>query len=208
MGRITVRQSILAVDDTIPNLIAMQGILDEEFVVNIATSGEEALTILSQSLVDLVVLDIEMPGMSGIEVFRQMRGDPVLGSMPVIFVTADKTTETVRTAVQLGAAGYTTKPYDPTSLLQKVRQAVASAEVDQGAVYLARKMREIQNGCTVKEDIIALQMRFVEIPEDVFIPVIRLKLARLGAALKNGDTDQAWELARSITADAGRPPVK
>lgn len=67
---------------------------------------------------DLVLLDIEMPGMNGIETFRRMQRFPV--KVPVIFLTASGDEEDVMNAIKLGAANYLKKPFFPQELLKRV----------------------------------------------------------------------------------------
>ena len=114
------KKVILAIDDMPPNLIAIKNILEPMFDVRLVKEGGQALALLKREKIDLVLLDIEMPGYSGFELSQAMRGDPALASLPVIFVTTHATPSFVRRAAEAGAKGYILKPFKPSLLLQKV----------------------------------------------------------------------------------------
>ena len=80
---------ILIVDDVSENLHAMMAILREQYAVIAATGGEKALELAARNpQPDLLLLDIQMPGMDGYEVLRRLKADPDTADIPVIFVTA------------------------------------------------------------------------------------------------------------------------
>ena len=112
------QEKILVVDDDAMNLVRTKKILDKMYNIFLAESGSEALDILEEQDIDLVLLDIEMPGMNGIETFRRMQRFPV--KVPVIFLTASGDEEDVMNAIKLGAANYLKKPFFPQELLKRV----------------------------------------------------------------------------------------
>ena len=88
-------------------------------------TGDDALNYLSSHQdIDLVILDIIMPGMDGIQVLEKMKEKPELRDIPVIVCTTRKDAETVKKAVSLGAAGYIVKPVNAGVLIQKVREVL------------------------------------------------------------------------------------
>lgn len=93
-------------------------ILEKYYDVLLAESGKEALEMLETELVDLVLLDIAMPQMNGIETFKHIKDFTV--KIPVIFLTASGYEEDVRTAINLGAVNYLKKPFFPQELLKRV----------------------------------------------------------------------------------------
>jgi len=104
------QRRILVVDDDTMNLIRTKKILAKYYDVALAASGEEALSKLETEKIDLVLLDIEMPKMNGIETFERMKKKhPV--EIPVIFLTASG---------DLGAVNYLRKPFVPQELLKRV----------------------------------------------------------------------------------------
>jgi len=118
------KKVILAVDDLPSNLIAVQKILETLFDVRLVKEGEQALALLKREKIDLVLLDIEMPGYNGFELMALIREDPALAQLPVVFVTTHASRSFIRRAAEAGAAGYILKPFKPSLLLQKVLEAL------------------------------------------------------------------------------------
>ena len=106
------KYSILAVDDEPFNLDLIEAsFIDYDNVqITNATNGQEALNYLSSMVFDVVLLDISMPVMDGIEVLKQIRSNEKLAQLPVLMVTAN--TEKERESIQLGASDFISKPYD------------------------------------------------------------------------------------------------
>ena len=112
------RKRILVVDDDEKNLKRTQMILEKHYNVLLAESGNEALRKLKSEKVDLVLLDIAMPVMDGLETFKRMKESFI--EIPVIFLTASGYEDDVRTAISLGAVNYLKKPFFPAELLKRV----------------------------------------------------------------------------------------
>ena len=112
------RRRILVVDDDSMNLVRTKMILGKYYDVLFAESGKEALDKLKSEKVDLVLLDIEMPGMNGIETFEHMKGK--YDDIPVIFLTASGYEDDVMSAIRLGAVNYLKKPFLPQDLLDRI----------------------------------------------------------------------------------------
>jgi putative two-component system response regulator len=129
--------TILAVDDTPSNLSLLTGLLKGQYRVKVANSGEKALrTVHSDSPPDLVLLDIMMPGMDGIEVCRRLKQDPRTRDIPVIFLTAMSKSEDERIGLEAGAVDYITKPISPPILLARVKTHL---QLKAGADFLKDK---------------------------------------------------------------------
>lgn len=105
-----IKPRILAIDDTPANLMTLGAALAEYFELQFATSGKQGLALAAQAPPDLILLDIMMPEMDGYEVCRQLKSDPQLRSIPVIFVSAMTETDAEAAGLKLGAADYLTKP--------------------------------------------------------------------------------------------------
>lgn len=114
------KKRILVVDDDSMNLARTQIILGKEYDVLTAESGLDALMRLKDMKVDMVLLDIDMPKMNGIETFERMKG--FAPEIPVIFLTASGLEEDVVSAIKLGAVNYLKKPYRPQELLKRISQ--------------------------------------------------------------------------------------
>lgn len=116
---------ILVVDDDAMNLARTKVILGKTYDVLTAGSGAEALETLRSEVVDMVLLDIDMPGMNGIETFARMKA--FAADIPVIFLTASGLEEDVRSAIEMGAVNYLKKPYRPQELMKRVAQEFEKA---------------------------------------------------------------------------------
>ena len=112
--------TILAVDDQQANLRLLDAVLSPRgYRVVRASSGEQALELLPSSGVDLVLLDIVMPGIDGYEVCRRIRGTPETAFLPVVMITASGNQEKTR-AIEAGADDFVSKPFDQSELLARV----------------------------------------------------------------------------------------
>ena len=114
------KKCILVVDDDNMNLARTQIILRKEYDVLTAESGMDALMRLKNTKVDMVLLDIDMPQMNGIETVECMKS--FVPEIPVIFLTASGLEEDVVSAIKLGAVNYLKKPYRPQELLKRISQ--------------------------------------------------------------------------------------
>ena len=113
---------ILIVDDTPANVRLLEAILTTHgHAVRAATSGAEALAVIeAESPPDLVLLDIQMPGMNGYEVCRRIRSNDALGMLPIIMITAAGGAEKLA-ALESGADDFIPRPFDQAELLARVR---------------------------------------------------------------------------------------
>ncbi len=117
------RKRILVVDDDEMNLKRTRMILEKHYNVLLADSGREALEKIKREKIDLILLDIAMPLMDGIETFRRMKESSV--EIPVIFLTASGYEDDVRSAISLGAVNYLKKPFFPNELLKRVAMGLS-----------------------------------------------------------------------------------
>jgi len=126
MPSLLAKQSILVVDDTPENIDLLNELLRDEYHVRVATSGERALKIAySDEPPDLILLDIMMPGLSGLEICRRLKSNPDRRRIPVIFVTAMSSIEDEERGLELGAVDYITKPISPPIVKARVRTHLA-----------------------------------------------------------------------------------
>jgi len=121
-------ETILIVDDEKNYLLVLSAVLEDEgFEVLTALSGQEALEIHNTSDLDLIVTDMKMPGMSGIDLLEKIKTiDP---DLPVIMMTAHGTVDKAVEAMQKGAYSYILKPFDNDRLIIYVKKAVAMYQV-------------------------------------------------------------------------------
>jgi two-component system phosphate regulon response regulator PhoB len=138
---------VLVVEDEqdIAALIAYQ-LTRDGFRAEMATSGDEALDALARQRPDIVVLDRMLPGLTGDEVLRAIRHDPVTRDLPVLLLTAKREQEDRITGLEMGADDYLTKPFSPRELVLRIhailrRVEAAAAEEAQGRVLRAGPLR-------------------------------------------------------------------
>lgn len=115
------KHRVLIVDDVLDNLQVISNILAEKDVeISFATDGIQALETIRNFNPDLILLDINMPGMDGLEVCSKIVNDPVFKEIPVIFLTARSETEDIIKGFETGAVDYITKPFNATEVLVRV----------------------------------------------------------------------------------------
>jgi DNA-binding NarL/FixJ family response regulator len=116
------RERLLVVDDDPGLLLAVSETLREEgFEVQTARRGAEALTRVAESLPDLIISDIRMPGMDGYTLARNLRSAPRTRLLPIVFLTAKDETADRIAGFQSGVDAYLTKPFEPDELVAVVR---------------------------------------------------------------------------------------
>ena len=118
------RRIIMIIDDDSTSLTMGKTILEQTYTVYPIPSGERFFKILTKVIPDLVLLDIEMPEMSGIEVLRRLKEDSHTQKIPVIIVSSINNPENKQEALQLGAADILVKPYSPPTLLQCIEKNI------------------------------------------------------------------------------------
>jgi DNA-binding response OmpR family regulator len=113
--------TVLIVDDNEDNVrILSRMLIARGFEVRIARDGHGALESVRQQLPDVVLLDIMMPGMDGMQVLAQLRGDAHTAGVPVIMVTAKTQDEDVLAGYKVGADYYVTKPFTIRQILYAI----------------------------------------------------------------------------------------
>ncbi|MBK5276221.1 MAG: response regulator [Desulfuromonadales bacterium] len=153
------RPVILVVDDQIQNIQLLEGLLVRQgYEIIQAESGEEALGKLSGNQVDLVLLDVKMPRMSGFEVLTKIRADKKTQRIPVVMITAYKENEARVKALESGCDDFISKPFDQYELLARVKSLLRIKYLND-EVEEARELAEnIIN--TVREPLISLDHDF------------------------------------------------
>ncbi len=137
-GSRALRPVILVVDDEPGLRESFRLILDDDYEVIDAADGPAALDVVRACQVDLVLLDIRLPGMDGIEVLERIKA--IDEGVEVILVTAVKTVRTAVAAMKLGAFDYLTKPFEEDELLSLVRRALERRSLEREVVYLRAEL--------------------------------------------------------------------
>ena len=137
------KATVLAVDDTPANLIALEAVLQRDFKLLTATSGHEALELLGKHEdVDVILMDLQMPGMDGFETASLVKRMPGCEDIPIVFITAYYADDAiVKRAYHVGGIDYFAKPYDPDLLRLKLS---IYASFRQRAAVLQERERQIR----------------------------------------------------------------
>jgi len=115
------RPTILIVDDTPDNIMLLSRLLKDKYNTKVATNGTLALQIAQATpSLDLILLDVMMPGLDGYETCRRLKANPATAGIPVIFLTAKNQAEDEALGLALGAVDYITKPVSPAILFARV----------------------------------------------------------------------------------------
>lgn len=117
----SIMQNILVVDDARLNIQIMTDILSEDYNIFSAGSGQEALDIAMSQSIDLILLDVIMPGMDGYEVCRRLKSDGQTKNIPIIFVSAMTEVKDETKGLEIGAIDYIFKPVNPAIVKIRVK---------------------------------------------------------------------------------------
>lgn len=117
---VTHRKSILLIDDNEEIRRYLQHVFEEKFLVYTVESGEEGYRLASERFPDLIISDINMQGMDGVELCSAIKKSTTLGHIPVILLTAETGSETQLKGIEGGADDYITKPFDVAVLSAKI----------------------------------------------------------------------------------------
>jgi two-component system, sensor histidine kinase and response regulator len=116
------KSRILVVDDVVKNLQVVGSVLrNQGYEIMPAPGGVDALRMVKAQLPDLILLDLMMPEIDGLEVCRRLKADTATAGIPVVFLTASNEMEHLVRGFEAGAVDYVTKPFNPPELLARVR---------------------------------------------------------------------------------------
>jgi DNA-binding response OmpR family regulator len=144
------QSSILIVDDNKKNLQVLGSLLqNEKMLVEFAIDGHSALNWLNRKNFDLILLDINMPGMDGYEVCKIIKDDLETREIPIIFITANTDTESIVKGFETGAIDYITKPFIHRELLARIKtQITIKKTTEQTLLYLNQIEEQQKNICS------------------------------------------------------------
>jgi nitrogen regulation protein NR(I) len=135
--------TILIIDDDDQLRISFERLLNEEgYAVRTAASGEAGIRMIDDAIPDLVLLDVRLPGINGLEAFKQIHR--IESKLPVIIMTAFGTTETAIEATKMGAFDYVIKPFDVPQMLSTIRQALEAGRFMRSPVDMDASPDKIQ----------------------------------------------------------------
>ena len=137
---------ILVVDDDMMNLVLVKHALSEIYEVESASSGEEALRCIENEIPDMVLLDVEMPGMGGPEVAKMMKADEKFANIPIVFLTGDSDPETEAECLKLGADDFIIKPFVPMVMQRRISRILELNDLKKALeIQLQQKTKQIED---------------------------------------------------------------
>lgn len=154
------KKTIMVVDDDRLNLLVAQKLLGEDYHVAAVNSGELALHYLGKNLPDLVLLDIQMPVMDGLEVMRRLQENEQWRKIPVIFLTADRTEKTEETCFKMGAVDYIGKPFVPAIMMQRIHRTLELEDYKKNLEHMVEQ--QLQRITQLQQDIIFSMANLIE----------------------------------------------
>ena len=137
---------VMIIDDEAYNVLVVRKFLQHSGYQNFVTTTDatQVLGLLKQELPDIVLLDVMMPEVSGLEILRLMKMDAVLSTIPVIILTAAPEASVKTQALEGGATDFLSKPVEPTELVLRVRNVLAAkSHFDNLANYSIKLEREV-----------------------------------------------------------------
>jgi signal transduction histidine kinase len=189
---------ILIVDDLETNRSLLREILELDGMdVVVADSGAEALRAVAASKPDLVLLDVNMPGMDGLEVCKRLRADPETEALPIILVTALSERTHRLEGMAAGANDYLTKPVDRPDLLLRVRNALRLRKLH---AEVAEQLARLQQLEQMRDGLVHMLVHDLRTPLTGITVYLQLAQERVAAL---GDADLA-ETLRDMGASATR----
>ena len=123
-GRLSRKTVLIADDEPSMRLLVTATIASDQIVVLEAADGDEAWALIERHHPELVLLDVQMPGQTGIELTRKIRSNPSLLNTRIVILTSKAQATDVASGLAAGADLYLTKPFSPISLLTYVEQAL------------------------------------------------------------------------------------
>jgi len=127
------KKILLVEDNPVNRRLAVFLLRSQGYEVREATTAQEALELLEKERADLIVMDIQLPGMDGLEVTRRIKAQPATADIPVIAVTSYAMKGDREKALAAGCVGYVTKPIDKNTFIQEIAACLAEkAKIEDG----------------------------------------------------------------------------
>jgi signal transduction histidine kinase len=214
-------KTVLVVDDNSENVALARDTLEDEGIrVSTAGNGSDAIAAFEKEPVDVVLLDVRMPVLDGIETSKRIRALPGGGEVAIVFVTAQRDVDTFDKALAAGGDDFITKPYRPAELVVRVHTALRLRRLatERGELYaqLKRQRDDLQRLELHKQQLVAFLVHDLKNPVNAIELHAQRILQNAAADARSRDAgakidDEARSLLRMITnlldlgkADEGR----
>ena len=202
------KRQVLVVDDEAINRAMLGAILEEEYDIFYAVDGQDALEKIraNRDTLSLVLMDLRMPVMSGLELLRRMKADPDIGHIPVIVVTSDQDSEVE--SLTLGAIDFIPKPYpQPQVVLARVLRTI---ELSEDREIILSTERDPLTGLYNREYFYRYAEQFDQHHKDLAMDAIVVDVnhfhminERFGTAYGDGVLRRIGERVREVVRDSG-----
>ena len=192
---------ILVVDDTIANIQLLGELLQKEgFQLNVAQNGKQALAAVTAMPPDLILLDIMMPEMDGLETCRRLKANPETRDIPIIFLTARAEIDDIITGFKLGAVDYLTKPFKTEELFARINTRL---DLRRSHKLIAQQNKELLEAAKLRDDVDLILRHDLKTPLNAILgyPQLILRkenLTEKGKQLVNNITDSGYRMLNMI----------
>ncbi|MBF0143421.1 MAG: hybrid sensor histidine kinase/response regulator [Magnetococcales bacterium] len=160
--------TVLLVDDQPEQIDVIRAALDRHFSVKVASGGKDALRIAAAGEVDLILLDIAMPGMSGYEVCCELKNNQATSHIPIIFLSTNDSYDDEDIGLQLGAVDFIRKPSNPSIILTRSRNTILSHRDHKD---LVKRNSELERFIKIREDMERMSRHDLKGPLSVMLGV-------------------------------------
>ncbi len=161
---------ILAVDDEKINLNILIELLSDDYEVSVALSGEKALKLVQKKDIDLILLDIMMPGMDGYEVCNILKSQQKTKDIPILFITAKTDDESIVKGFETGGIDYISKPFRPIELKARVKTHLKLGQTLKSLEYMAT--RDYMTGIYNRRRFFDLGRELFDVSDNLFAVMI------------------------------------
>ena len=159
--------TVMIVDDVESNRMLLKMILEDDYTIVECESGTECLNIIQKKLPDIVLLDVNMPGISGYEVCTELRKNKASATLPVIFISALDTVEERLAGFEVGGNDYITKPINPEHVIDRVKYFIDhQAEANQAKSDANTAMQVAMEAMTSSSELGQI-IEFVKSAQDI-----------------------------------------
>ncbi|MBF0461829.1 MAG: response regulator [Magnetococcales bacterium] len=172
--------SVLLVDDQPEQIDIIKSALEQYFVIKVSVKGKLVFQVCRAGVIDLILLDVMMPGMNGYEICRQLKNNPATREIPVIFLTGKDSQYDEAVGLQLGAVDFIRKPSSPSVVLTRCRNTIAHQRAKmalrQKNGELQQALEELQQTMRIREDMERISRHDLKGPLSSIIGVPELLL--------------------------------